>query len=70
MDEAVERVVRVWMLIKNIPRDEELELRDVVSEALVGLRGLDEHSLVVAGLKHLYVRERSRAARANYQTAI
>ena len=51
---AINRVMRIWSLIKQVPESSLSDLRSALVASLCQLHGLSENELVVAGLKFLY----------------
>jgi hypothetical protein len=51
---AVDRILRIWSMIKQVPEPNLLELRATLLADLSPQQDLSENELVVAGLKILY----------------
>jgi hypothetical protein len=51
---AVDRILRIWSMIKQVPEPDLLELRATLLADLSPQQDLSENELVVAGLKILY----------------
>jgi hypothetical protein len=51
---AVDRILRIWSMIKQVPEPNLLELRATLLADLSPQRDRSENELVVAGLKILY----------------